>query len=128
MIQRQEQVISLEIAEKLKELGVKQESTWYYSKPYDIHVYHVFKEIQKGSKFPPIAAFNVAELGELLPRQTYSQKRDEEIQPLWRCELSPSQFVRELPDGHTEYGKTEADARGNMLVYLIEKKLISITK
>jgi len=73
MIPLEKQVCSLELAKRLKELGVKQESAWYwkhntesphgkidewvlchYGQPYEVNSsYHV-------------SAFTVAELGELL--------------------------------------------------------------
>ena len=62
-----DQICSLELAKKLKELGVKQESLFWYTiyvdQTYDIHY-------QFDSKYIPpahYAAFTVAELGEMLP-------------------------------------------------------------
>ena len=62
----EEQVTSLELSKKLKELGVKQESLWYWWK-----AGHIFVEEERyaGRQWEKLAsALTVTELGELLPR------------------------------------------------------------
>ena len=123
------QVCSLELAKKLKELGVKHEALFYYSKPYKIHVYSVFRNVQTYSlaahtDSPPIAAFTVAELGEMLPpitgRGYISTTRFKDKD--WHCEF----LVSTMNTQKLEVGDTEADARARMLVYIIENKLIEL--
>jgi hypothetical protein len=71
----EEQVCSLELSKKLKELGVKQESFYHWH--YQVYTHEDFKwKLIDSSKFSYItylskenfiSAFTVAELGELLP-------------------------------------------------------------
>ncbi len=87
MIPLEKQVVSLELAKKLKELGVKQKSIFYWSKdkerkefsldmgtPSGVYWdgvwmgYRVSEEEKKTAKPCPIySAFTVAELGEMFP-------------------------------------------------------------
>lgn len=140
------QVISLSLAKRLKELGVKQESQHYWwklkehsgtSAPSENYVM-LSPEIDRRKvsdytdRYPDAeiyAAFTVAELGEMLPKnenvvsmffpngrmQTCMQgnvENDEGIATRWGAA------------GQSIEGDTEAEARGLMLAYLIENKLI----
>ena len=125
---QEQQVCSLELAKKLKELGVKQESLFYWIKFGDIfEIHQTFSNLfNKGLE--QYSAFTVAELGEMLPKTTKyfrSQVTGDVMEgrgswpyyaELWR------------PEGKTitENADTEADARAKMLVYLIENKLLEI--
>lgn len=125
----EKQVVSLELAKKLKELGVKQESYFEYR----LFDYGWSLPIKRGD-IPKrlgaayvgqddVAAFTVAELGELLPLMTWTQQQKPmptPEQPNWYC-------LTTLPDsktGHSTNAHTEADARAKMLIYLIENKLV----
>lgn len=134
----EKQVCSLELAKQLKELGVKQESLWYWENGYREYAYG-HKNYQKDDgclwrllNFQPAvskeycSAFTVAELGEMLPWRTVSGKiRDmdklEEIKIIgYWCD-----FVNKEDESSTEQrADTEADARAKMLVYLLENRLI----
>lgn len=127
----EQQVCSLELAKKLKELGVKQESvfwwrndypnnpgkypdTWYIipDSEYPYTGPHRAVEYERGLHLLP--AFTVAEFGEMLPDMFYGSSHDE-------------QHIRKYVtafDGHSESEASEADARAKMLIYLIENKLI----
>ena len=77
----QDQVTSLELSRKLKKLGVKQESIWYWyclGEDYAIR-YRTPSVIKKG-----YSAFTVAELGEMLKKYPESEfvKLPEEIHVL----------------------------------------------
>lgn len=62
-----------------------------------------------------IAAFTVAELGEMLPEKT-----------CWRgYSNNGNKWGFEFGDFRAE-AVTEADARGKMLIYLLENKLINL--
>ena len=115
------QVSGLELSKRLKELGVKQESyfVWIDSlKGLDSVVARVDNPHETRIL---CSAFTVAELGEMLPifingmpirhRQggTTIEHRDGDGQLVWGTEME----------------KTEADARAKMLIYLLEKGLIS---
>jgi hypothetical protein len=123
----EQQVCSLDLAKRLKELGVKQGSLFYW-----VNMKRNGWEIRtplgarKGiefalSRISGISAFTVAELGEMLPKNSgngeyisrwNSNKR-------WEC------YMRNRPGcGFEQYADTEADARAQMLIYLLENKLI----
>jgi len=125
----EDQVCSLELAKRLKELGVKQNSyfKWTYwsaapkDNPYAIPlVVRYDHELTQGERAEVCAAFTVAELGEMLPA-FYMPVRDDEVHDgdaKWLC-VEPEPFDR-------YYEHTEADARAKMLIYLIENKLIAL--
>lgn len=122
------QVCSLELAKKLKELGVKQHSYFYWAKEemsdstYKWNL--ITGELQIRIATPgmirdSIAAFTVAELGEMLPAGYVSYQSPNIPKGNWFCWQSPRSNQRQEAD-------TEAHARAKMLVYLIENKLIRI--
>lgn len=123
------QVTSLELSKRLKELGVKQESLWNWA-----HCEVVTEgasalettlviTMHKGDKFIA-SAFTVAELGEMLPSPAgnyLGRKR-------FKCGWDENGWYIELLalNGGTNifHGKSEADSRANMLIYLIENQII----
>lgn len=126
------QVCSIDLAKKLKELGVAQKSIWnwfpYYEfvnkedkNPTQIYRLREGGIIGKGH----YSAFTVAELGEMLPEQVYTIKGEGDFY-CW----SDIEWTNEegLFDDHIDpiYADTEADARAKMLIYLIENKLINL--
>jgi uncharacterized protein YaeQ len=120
----EQQTVSLPIAQKLKELGVKQESLccWYTgTKPATLwredalEVQSQFFNLEKYT----YAAFTVAELGELLTKANYNWQTAKFKNGRWFI----ADYVAELPNAEAD---TEADARGKMLVYLLENKLITL--
>jgi hypothetical protein len=110
----EQQVCSLELAKRLKELGVKQESLFAWSKPlrsmpaFIDYVNNL--ELRRGD----CSAFTVAELGELITDQNDIAGLPYYHDWEWKC--APGYHIAEI---------TEADARAAMLVYLIEKKLLA---
>lgn len=125
----EQQVVSLELAKRLKELGVKQESLYVY--------YHnglgdgVWKLGNWNEPIPPhvaepngpvVSAFTVAELGEMLP-DGYISKRGDKHEDKWA--VWDDRVVTPLSD-KVMYADTEADARAKMLAYLLENKLMPI--
>jgi hypothetical protein len=111
------QVVSLDLAKRLKELGVKQESlfAWVKLPPsekegYEGEEYGLVYEwtMAHNAGKECISAFTVAELGEMLPKRTRSIKTHE-------YEFYCNSQVHEWPG---QYGDTEADARAKMLIYL----------
>ena len=134
------QVCSLELAQKLKELGVKQESFFKWGNTYsegklywDLYVPPEFNKIPHPDLWVHgVAAFTVAELGEMLP---------------WRIEKGERFYVLECEKGgkpwywvnykygdtrhvdfdcFTQEADTEAEARAKMLIYLLENNLITL--
>jgi hypothetical protein len=76
-------------------------------------------ELEEG----PLAAYNVAELGEMLP-QGYHTYNSELGKDKWGAmDSSDEDFT--LADGTSLYAETEAEARAAMLIHLLEKKLIT---
>lgn len=129
-----DKVCSVESAKKLKELGVNQKSLFYWN-------FVVWSSIKPGentairqSGFNLVnthwegdgewyAAFDVAELGEMLPMN----RRGLRINDL----REDNEVPKETPyfwevNGFFGYEKTEAEARAQMLVYLLENKLITL--
>ena len=127
-----DQVASLILSKKLKELRVKQESlykwcVWDRKAPdYDGEKDRLFTEKEwedfAEDYIPPesefYSAFTVAELGELLPTGTTSHINPDKGWHIhtWRTS-NPKK-------GMYIQSKTEANARAKMLIYLIENKLI----
>lgn len=128
-MQLEKQVCSLELAKKLKELGVEQDS--YFSWIYVSHD----QEWKCGDAIndrPFVSAFTVAELGEIIE---WSINRGEwyiHIAPkfsadgswvLW-FEDEDGEKNKMYPDGRWYItDKNEADARAKMLIYLLENNL-----
>lgn len=133
----QKQVVSLELAKRLKELGVKQESIFVWSEPRpdkapdadttlvldrDCNVQLCHKWQDWGDCFEPHAAFTVAELGEML--QDGMMNSHKTGFGYWTCKYT---YVSQDAEPTAEArGDTEAEARGLMLVYLIENNLITL--
>lgn len=107
------QVVSLDLSKRLKELGVKSPSNFYWDEGDGIEdrleysPNHVFLEL--------IPAYTVAELGEMLPTLTTSWKS---ALGNWVCEVPPQMNEENI------FADTEADARAKMLIYLIENNLL----
>jgi len=111
----EKQVVSLELAKKMKELGFPQESLfWWQLEASDFAPNHekvVLKE-HRNKIFVSHPAYTVAELSEILPPYYASHKEDN----LYRC------FGGERI--HSETADTEADARAKTLIYLKENNLL----
>lgn len=126
------QVVSLELAKKLKELGFEQKSLFWWEDVWEEKIYKesVEPSIQFFKKKKPkdtvgtystggkwasswYSAYTVAELGEMFPWYYSSEKHTND----WRC----GKVKSDIPFT-TE--KTEADSRAKMLIYLKEQNLI----
>jgi hypothetical protein len=121
----EDQVVSLELAKELKELGVKQESLWYwcfhkwidkpdYSACICIVSLSEYRKSYPDEWWDRYSAFTVAELGEMLPKQYVSAGGKES----WSC-------------GHVSKQKyktanTEANSRAKMLIHLIKEGVINV--
>lgn len=120
----EQQLVSLELAKKLKELGVKQESYFYW----DIHN-ELFVPLDSTlNPYTQCSAFTVAELGEMLPYGCWTEKMMAGMasykEGRWRCtddvNIGSDNKVLKM------YADTEADARAKMLIYLVENNLITL--
>src|SRR3990167_3436279 len=113
----EQQVTSLELSKKLKELGVKQESLFYWYQAGNGHIFVAYRDdsFTKGIA----SAFTASELGEMLPRYcevTFKNRAEDRKKIRWNCDGNFNE---------TEEA-TEADARAKMLIYLIENKLLNL--
>lgn len=121
----EQQVVSLELAQKLKELGVKQEGLFYHF--VDTHdlaevsgIAYSFKDMFaiEVDTVPrkKYSAFTVAELGEMLKDKKLPHYENGKW--IWGAFGEATRKDWYIIEG------TEADARAKMLIYLIENKLI----
>jgi hypothetical protein len=132
----EKQVCSFELARKLKQLGVKQRSLFYWmsfrneSSPkeqwknvYEFILNEEEKKEHRERRFLKDkishSAFTVAELGEMLPWFWDSGKR---MTRDYMCRV----FEIDTDVCHHAFAETEANARAKMLIYLIENKLMEI--
>jgi hypothetical protein len=115
----EKQVCSFELAKRLKELGAKQESLFYWlSDATTKDELRVIAGDDFRAKSPAcVCAFTVAEFGEML-RVAHCAFRSGNIwdKHQWECSYGVSK---------TTLATTEADARAAMLIYLFENKLIA---
>ena len=127
----EDQACSLELAKKLKELGVKQGSLYYWFKTWwesGANGWHSKWEVLhcendhfavKGEleRYP---AYTVAELGEMLPlRHKSGQTLSLVPGERFACGCTGD-------DEYKQFADTEADARAKMLIYLIENNLLCV--
>ena len=119
----EDQVCSLGLAKRLKELGVKQESYFFYEWYSDDSHRLTCKCEWIHVQTTKISAFTSAELGEMLPDfiikdgcdcYIKSQKKGDEYKI----------YIDGLVKVSIFFDKNEADARAKMLIYLIENGLI----
>ena len=114
------QLTNLKLSKRLKELGVKQESLWWWlsftNKPHKLRVREAFGVMDDET----YSAFTVAELGEMLP-ENLDQKREYYKQNLSILKSAGGFRVMYNETGISFFEKTEADARAKCLIYLLEK-------
>lgn len=124
----EQQVTSLELSKRLKELGVKQESYFWWVNGL-LGSESTFAAIPKTDE--EYSAFTVAELGELLPELYYDANGNEFFLASQKMHLG-TWLVRYESDEYEVANQTsdknEAEARGLMLAYLIENKHLNNPK
>lgn len=134
----EEQVCSLELAKKLKELGVEQDSLFYWngSESRGGIKLRLEKDISAiGWMCENYSAFTVAELGEMLPHAVLVKSGMyflSQSQLLNGHNYNDKRLFFEITYSNYEAGaitlpiqeETEADARAKMLIYLIENDLL----
>lgn len=149
----EQQVCSLPLARKLKELGVKQESLFVWAEyPHLIQqqedgtskCIETITEIRgtfyfRDDEINTWSAFTVAELGVMLPNSII-QKNPFRKEKDWEHIEKNVHYNLSYNGGHPSYdyyeysiepkyeeNDTESDARAKILIYLIENKLIEVT-
>jgi hypothetical protein len=140
------QVTSLELSKRLKELGVKQESLFLWVKAcgsgeWSLKSDEAFDHMASLAADDEVAAYTVAELGEMLPRELPKASYATHLQQKWitkqghtcDCEHCDKQSVKQVVEviyynGGFEgwQGDTEVEARANCLVFMLEQKLITL--
>lgn len=134
----EQQVTSLDLSRRLKELGVKQKSLfWWSENEHDRYTGWVvfYKDEVLGTeerfsvdKEVHISAFTVSELGEMLPGAivtwSFADKSGCGVQ------FNVSLLGNKRPYVNSklieEHSDTLPDAMAKMLIYLVENKLISV--
>lgn len=141
----EQQVCSLDLAKRLKELGVKQESYFYwiewargYGKGHMDYERNLAWELRREDQINNFenrcSAFTVTELGEMLPKenQIYSYPCRVNGYVQWDCTSQGTRIMTAegWEEGHQGtppmFSETEADARAKFLIYLLENKLITL--
>lgn len=124
------QVVSLNLAKKLKELGAKQESLFYwtdgmkYNGDYDLVYLHAPMVKEGGGPIDTVSAFTATELGEALSLlgyvalPLYNPELDKWVHYGLGSEPSVLGFGTMISASH------EVDSRAEMLIYLLENNLI----
>ena len=134
-MQLEQQVSNRELSIKLRDLGVKQDSYFWWHTPiregFGYPVIRSSTNTYRDGTEPNCSAFTCSELGEMLPkyvgvpqRQYFDYRSEEKIElekPLWYWSVGGdfTKYSSGLAD-------TEADARAKMLVYLLENELITL--
>lgn len=130
----EEQVVSFELAKNLKELGVKQESLFWYDYNgklfLDEYLPHPWKSGEFKSETEGMySAFTAAELGEIIPsrinRDLICYRKNEgtaDYRGYWAVLLVDYYDAIERKE-FMQYD-TEANCKGEFLIHLIENKLM----
>ncbi|MDQ4420751.1 hypothetical protein OOT33_09940 [Sphingobium sp. DEHP117] len=126
----EQQVCSLKLAKRLKELGVKQHSLFWWDDHTEISFVEIVSFMEPDN--PVCSAFTVAELGEILNNACSVKFDDSVMQSLsaingfmvWLADINSDAYPTIDSWMEQFHELTEADARAKMLIYLIENDLI----
>jgi len=131
----EQQVTSLELSKKLKELGLKQESLYIWreimenykwTRKYKLESLNEHYDTSSRTEYP---AYTVAELGEMFNAKDIGDFRSSFLGAGgWFCKCgwsnnSAKKQGLKITENHF-IDKTEANARAKTLVYLIENNLL----
>lgn len=127
-MQLEDQCCSLELAKKLKELNVKQNSQFYFANAKYIGDHVLEEEVwmiahlsqTTGISNEWYSAFTASELGDMLPSWHDSCKSADNDWHIRVFEKDKNNIC------NNSFDKTEADARAKMLIYLIENGLVNV--
>ena len=115
-------------AKRLKELGEKQESLFWWTNEskllFDKDYWELTNHFGLYPKMEYISAFTVAELGEMLPIKMEGEYLDcykiDKPDGQWECGYGSAL------NGYYEEDKNEANSRAKMRIYLLENNLIKL--
>lgn len=126
----EKQVCSLELAKRLMELGVRQDSLWWWVKLNS----EGYWRIQSGSNYigqPMISAFTVAELGGMLAelKEEWIPHDGVKLPTYYICQVGKGNgWDVDSPYKTLVASDKEADARAKLLAFWVENiKLVGIT-
>jgi hypothetical protein len=129
-VKLEDQVCSLELAKKLNELGVKQDSYFHWRVGKYSGAEQVVRCSYRSDESDWFSAFTVAELGEMLPMVINLNPLADNFKAVfvtgktignqWRVDYR-NEMLGSPP---TTTADTEADARAKMLIHLIEKGIV----
>lgn len=110
-------------------MGVIQNSQWFWYQlahyPATLNEKPFALLPERGVRYEETAAFDTAEVGEILPEffVSYRFYKPNDSKPYWACYNDGNDEIR-VEDG-TE-ADTEAEARGLMLAYLLENDIVKV--
>lgn len=126
-----EKTTSLELSQRLKDLGIQQDGYFKWScYDNDLKDWRVVSAHDHVVDSQDCSAFISDELGEILPKECHTAKQVRYVdgKAIWEGDYT-CWADDKIPGTEDEYpnesGETEAEARGNMLVYLLKNGLIS---
>ena len=124
-------VTSLELSKRLKELGVKQESLFYWINFEENRPEVCYFRETNFTNTHKISAFLASELGEMLPYyiEYDSDKPGDQIYGQMEfAKCADGEWWICYFNGPTQKEKSMADTLGKMLIHLIEKDLVNVRK
>lgn len=114
----EDQVCSLELAKRLKELGVEQNGLFsHYLFDNRWHIGYLPTHLKECENY---SAFTVAELGEMLPKGHHTYRADNG----WY--VPPFNSIKNWNEAYP--CNSEADARAKMLIHLLENGLMEVPR
>lgn len=122
----EDQVVSLELAKKLKELGVKQESLFVWEAPNTEWGWTDWLVVPTSEQhdLEHYPAYTVAELGEMLAPNIEQDSIPKPHVTGFDNNIEWYTYLEDNAENEAEIiADTEADARAKMLIYLLENNL-----
>lgn len=120
------QVCSLKLAKRLRKLGVKQDSLWYwviYLEKWELDCFTNKEDLADVNDY--VSGFTVAELGEMLP-QSWLKEIKKGVYVDFESKDIKGWCFGNSKGLYRDFAITEADARAKLLIYCIEEKFIKI--
>ena len=118
----EQQVCSLELAKRLKELGVPQKSLFHHYHTDKGYWSILYGQLSKKDSTERYSAYSSAELGEILPKVIVVNAIEYGLMQIFNGLNKWRIFYGTLNDSldFSHYDKTEANAGAKMLIYLLE--------
>jgi hypothetical protein len=125
MMPIEQQVCSYELAKRLAELGVRQESVFWWV---DRKLTYTGGRASHAPRQGSIAAFTATELGEMLPWGIEGGNPPYTTLKILKLQNRGWIVLYKNKGGvlHQDGADTEADARAKMLIYLVENGMLSL--